>query len=80
MRDAVNGWIGELLAPANVDRTVRMLVESQGGQRQVDTEQARRRLADAQAKLRRFQDAINQAQPTRRARRLRWTTPASRTH
>ncbi|WP_232376787.1 recombinase family protein [Amycolatopsis aidingensis] len=58
LRDAVNGWIGDLLAPANVDRTVRMLVESQRGRRQVDIEQARRRLADAQAKLRRFQDAI----------------------
>ncbi|MBB5923604.1 DNA invertase Pin-like site-specific DNA recombinase [Actinoalloteichus hoggarensis] len=59
IRDAVNGWIGELFAPANIGRTVRALVDSQGDRRQrSDHEHVRRRLAEAEAKLRRFQDAI----------------------
>jgi hypothetical protein len=48
-----------LFAPATVDRTVNALVLSQGGTAQSgDHEQASRRVADAEARLRRFQSAI----------------------
>jgi hypothetical protein len=59
IRDAVNGWIGELFAPENLDTTVRALVDSQEGLRPTASgSDARTRLADAEAKLRRFQAAI----------------------
>jgi hypothetical protein len=55
----VNEWIGSLFAPESIDSTVRELVASQGvapeSQRRLDAE---RRLAAAEAKLRRHQAAI----------------------
>jgi hypothetical protein len=58
--DAVNGWIGQLLGPDNLDRTVAALAASQepnhagvGGR-----EAVKNRLADAEARLHRFQVAI----------------------
>jgi DNA invertase Pin-like site-specific DNA recombinase len=54
---AVNGWIGELFQPDQVDRTVTALVGSQ--QRPSgEPSTAKKRLADAEARLRRFQVAI----------------------
>ncbi|WP_146231915.1 hypothetical protein [Lentzea atacamensis] len=55
-----NRWIDHLFDPLNVDNTVSALFASQGNG---DTSTpnhaaARQRLADAEAKLRRFQDAI----------------------
>lgn len=59
IRDAVTGWIGWLFAPTNVDRTVRALLASQDDVRtSKDRESARRRLTEAEAKLRRFQEAV----------------------
>ncbi|HEV8559892.1 MAG TPA: recombinase family protein, partial [Actinophytocola sp.] len=57
LRDAVNGWFGELFNPEHVDETVAALV---GSQERPHTEPgtARKRLADAEAKLRRYQEAI----------------------
>ncbi|MFD0811993.1 recombinase family protein [Amycolatopsis umgeniensis] len=56
--EALNGWIGWLFAPDNVDQTVAALLDSAGGNTGGAHEAARRRLADAEARLRRFQDAI----------------------
>jgi DNA invertase Pin-like site-specific DNA recombinase len=57
VREAVNGWLGELFHPDQVDHTVAALIGSQGKpQREPST--ARKRLADAEAKLRRYQEAI----------------------
>ncbi|MQA12471.1 MAG: recombinase family protein [Pseudonocardiaceae bacterium] len=60
LRDAVNGWLGGLFSPDNVDRTVAALVASQdeSGGRQGSQEAAKKRLADAEARLRRYRDAI----------------------
>ncbi|WP_433279552.1 recombinase zinc beta ribbon domain-containing protein [Pseudonocardia xinjiangensis] len=83
LRDAVNSWIGHLFAPANVDRTVAALVASQEGRSELlGHTAATKRLADAEARLRRFQaaiasgidpaalvDAINEAQAQRVAAR-----------
>ncbi len=77
----LNRWIATLFDAENYDRTVQALVESQGGSlADAQLDQARRRLADAEAKLRRHQaaieagvdpaaivDAINQAQAERAA-------------
>ncbi|WP_418155369.1 hypothetical protein [Actinoalloteichus caeruleus] len=50
IRDAVNGWIGWLFAPTNVERTVRALLASQDdGRTSKDRESARRRLTEAEA-------------------------------
>ncbi len=57
IRDAVNGWLGELFSPDHVDQTVAALVGSQDRPR-VEPSTAGKRLADAEAKLRRYQDAI----------------------
>jgi hypothetical protein len=56
--ESLNGWIGHLFSPGNVDRTVAALVGSQGepGTR-VAAETVKKRL-DAEARLRRFQAAI----------------------
>jgi DNA invertase Pin-like site-specific DNA recombinase len=83
LRDAVNGWIGELFHRDNVDRTVGRLIGEQPRSSQGSEHgRARDRLADAEAKLRRFQtaieagiepaalvEAINQAQAERAAAR-----------
>ncbi|WP_409464795.1 recombinase family protein [Amycolatopsis sp. GA6-003] len=58
LRDAVNGWIGELFDPKNVDRTVKRLVEAQPAAKSGNDGAVRRRLEEAEAKIRRFQDAI----------------------
>ncbi|MGH3513008.1 MAG: hypothetical protein ACRDRB_12125 [Pseudonocardiaceae bacterium] len=78
-----NQWIATLFDATNRDRTVQALLDSQGGSL-IDTnlDQARRRLANAEARLRRHQaaieagvdpaaivDAINQAQTERAAAR-----------
>ena len=83
IRDAVNGWIGRLFDRDNVDRTVAALVASQDGVgKSVGRDTAKKRLADAEARLRRFQaaiasgvdpaalvDVINEAQAERAAAR-----------
>lgn len=75
----LNRWIATLFDAENYDRTVQALVESQGSSlADAHLDQACRRLADAEAKLRRHQaaieagvdpaaivDAINQAQTER---------------
>ncbi|WP_346136668.1 hypothetical protein [Lentzea roselyniae] len=55
-----NKWIDHLFDPMNVDKTVSALVASQenGETGASDHAAARQRLTDAEAKLRRFQDAI----------------------
>src|SRR5262249_15137002 len=60
IKDAVNGWIGGLFDPANIDATVAALVASQTdpGAGSASREAAGKRLADAEARLRRFQAAI----------------------
>jgi hypothetical protein len=60
IRDAVNGWIGELFARENVDSTVAALVDSQHstGSQSGGREAAKKRLSEAEARLRRFQAAI----------------------
>jgi hypothetical protein len=57
VRDAVNGWLGDLFARENVDRTAAALVGSQGGESS-SRESVKARLANAEAKLRRLQAAI----------------------
>jgi len=56
----LNGWIGRLFARENVDRTVAALVASQDqpGGKPESRIGATKRLADAEARLRRFQTAI----------------------
>ncbi len=84
IRDAVNSWIGELFARENVDNTVAALLDSQqptGGQPSA-RDATKKRLSEAEARLHRFQtaieagvdpaalvDAINAAQATRAAAR-----------
>jgi DNA invertase Pin-like site-specific DNA recombinase len=60
LRDAVNIWLRHLFHRDNVDRTVAALVASQdgAGRKQTDGEAAKKRLADAEARLRKFQAAI----------------------
>ena len=60
IQDAVNIWLHGLFHRDNVDRTVAALVASQegAGRRQTDGESAKKRLADAEARLRKFQAAI----------------------
>ncbi|WP_092781835.1 recombinase family protein [Actinokineospora terrae] len=58
LRDIVNEWLAELLHPGRVDRTVQALVDAQGGPGAFDQEAARARLKEADARLRRYQDAI----------------------
>nr|WP_225953263.1 recombinase family protein [Kibdelosporangium phytohabitans] len=81
--EAVNEWLGGLFHPKNRDRTVRMMVGSQEKMTpSSDHDQAERRLKEAEAKLKRFQAAveagidpfalvevINQAQAERAAAR-----------
>ncbi|WP_112271267.1 recombinase family protein [Lentzea terrae] len=58
--DRINGWLDRLFAPENVDSTVSALAASQDEEKPGSGDQAaaRKRLAEAEAKLRRFQDAI----------------------
>jgi len=57
--EPLNAWIGSLVASKNVDRTVEALVASRGVSRQNRArEVAKKRLTDAEARLRRFQEAI----------------------
>ena len=60
IQNAINTWLAGLFHPDNVDRTVEALVASQeGAERKTSGEDAaRRRLADAEARLRKFQAAI----------------------
>ncbi|MDI5977968.1 recombinase family protein, partial [Amycolatopsis magusensis] len=59
LRDAVNGWVGQLFGPEHVDRTVHRIVSSQQPEtRTRDSALAAERLAKAEAKLTRFQAAI----------------------
>ncbi|WP_086829000.1 recombinase family protein [Allokutzneria sp. NRRL B-24872] len=60
VQEAVNGWLGGLFAPENVDRTVAALVGSQSGVRAEPNgrDAARKRLAKAETQLTRLQDAI----------------------
>ncbi|OLF10521.1 hypothetical protein BLA60_15150 [Actinophytocola xinjiangensis] len=60
IRDAVNGWFAELFDRDNVDRAVAALVASWEGasQRRDGGEAARKRLADAERRLRKYQAAI----------------------
>ncbi|MEV0054312.1 recombinase family protein [Saccharopolyspora shandongensis] len=60
IRDEINGWLGGLFAPENVDQTVAALVASQDmpNTASATLETAKKRLADAEARLRRFQAAI----------------------
>ncbi|GAB2996574.1 recombinase family protein [Amycolatopsis acidiphila] len=80
--EAINGWIGRLFDPENVDATVAALVGSQddGRSNAGGRDAVKRRLAEAEARLRRYQaaigsgvdpaalvDVINQAQAERAA-------------
>jgi hypothetical protein len=57
--EPLNAWIGHLFDRRNVDRTVAALVASQdGGGKSSERETAKKRLADAEMRLRRFRDAI----------------------
>ena len=73
--EALNAWIGDLFHPKNVDRTVAALVASQDGARGVPStrEAASKRLADAEARLRRFQTAI-----TAGVDQQRWSSRSTR--
>jgi hypothetical protein len=58
--NALNAWIGELFHPDNVDHTVAALLGSEStGSSGGPLEAARNRLADAEARLRRYQAAIS---------------------
>ena len=57
--EPLNGWIGRLFDRDNLDRTVAALVASQASaERHPTGDSAKRRLTQAGARLRRFQDAI----------------------
>jgi hypothetical protein len=57
--EPLNAWIGHLFDRRNVDRTVAALVASQDGEsRSGERSAVEKRLADAEKRLRRFQDAI----------------------
>jgi DNA invertase Pin-like site-specific DNA recombinase len=60
LRHAVNAWLAGLFARDNVDHTVAALVASQEGatRKRDGGEAARKRLADAEARLRKYQAAI----------------------
>ncbi|QGK70201.1 hypothetical protein GIY23_12295 [Allosaccharopolyspora coralli] len=60
IRDAVNGWLGYLFHPDNVDGTVAALVTFQDEPSACpkDHEKLKKRVADTEARLRRCQAAI----------------------
>lgn len=71
VREAVNGRLAELVDPANLDPTVRPLLDGQEWSSVVsDHAQARRRLADAGARLRWFHDAIGAGDTERSVHRM----------
>ena len=57
---AINGWLGHLFDRENLDQTVAGLIESQAGEgpKSGPRESVKRRLADAETKLKRYQEAI----------------------
>jgi hypothetical protein len=89
--DRVNEWIGSLFAPQNRDTTVRALAVSQGDPTATARDDAaRQQLAEAEATLRRFQEAIaagvdpaavvepiNRDAPNGTPRARAWRTPNS---
>jgi hypothetical protein len=58
IQDAVNKWLAGLFDSKNVDRTVAALAASQAGGIPTSGAWAKKRLADAEARLRKFQAAI----------------------
>ncbi|WET82539.1 recombinase family protein [Amycolatopsis sp. QT-25] len=58
LRDAVNGWIGGLFDRQSIGRTVSQLVGAQPAPRAEGDGAASKQLVEAEAKLRRFRDAI----------------------
>jgi hypothetical protein len=60
IRIAVNTWLADLFHPDNVDHTVAALLASQEGAERKTSEgdAAKKRLADAEARIRKFQTAI----------------------
>ncbi|WP_246009894.1 recombinase family protein [Actinokineospora cianjurensis] len=59
LQKIVNEWLMEVLHPARVDATVQALLEAQGtATGAADHEAARKRLRDAEGRLRRYQEAI----------------------
>jgi DNA invertase Pin-like site-specific DNA recombinase len=60
LREEVNAWLGGLFAPENVDATVAALLASQAEPTRpgARVETMKKRLAGAEARLRKFQDAI----------------------
>ncbi|WP_326835074.1 recombinase family protein [Amycolatopsis rhabdoformis] len=57
--EAINGWIRELFHRDNVDKTAAALLGSNGSGAGGNFEAARNRLADAEARLKRYQAAIS---------------------
>lgn len=56
---SINGWVGQLFDREHIDETIAALVDSQGaGAGIAARDEAKRQLSDAEARLRRFQDAI----------------------
>jgi hypothetical protein len=67
--EALNGWIGQLFDRTNINATVAALLDSQAGQRNSGgREVAKRRLLDAESRIRRFQDRAGMATAQRRRR------------
>ncbi|MFI5563334.1 recombinase family protein [Amycolatopsis japonica] len=58
LRDAVNGWIGGLFDQQNIEQTVSQLLGAQPAARTEVDGVVSKQLEEAEAKLRRFQDAI----------------------
>ena len=59
--EVINGWIGGLFAPKHLDETVATLVGDQSCALMLDVaglEEVKARRADAEARLRRYQEAI----------------------
>jgi hypothetical protein len=53
--EALNGWIGQMFNRTNINATVAALLDSQAGQRKSGgRDVAKRRLLDAEARIRRF--------------------------
>jgi hypothetical protein len=60
--ERLNAWIGRVFHPENVDETVATLLGDQPvGGRSAGSEAAKRRLSEAEARVRRYQEAISAA-------------------